>query len=277
MDRDRPRPVIGPGAFKVSGKVSGIDGAKAHAIVWQSRTLGVLNGRRGQTRSCGLGGWPLARPPKKFKTPKGITPVKTTFLSALAVFAGLTGQASAQSAGTDWSGFYAGGGFATGVSNLSVAELSAVGPTNGELGESDLDQFFVFAGYTWDFGTFTLGGELQLFDGSPSGFAGVAGFQPQICPIGTPCADASVFSTIDPTFRLRAIGGYEVGDNTLVMGALGIARADVTYNGAVVTAASAGGRSQQSGPFPVIATESDSIDGISLGFGVEHRVADGFS
>ncbi|MBL4626928.1 MAG: outer membrane beta-barrel protein [Roseicyclus sp.] len=204
--------------------------------------------------------------------------MKTTFLSALAVFAGLTGQASAQSAGTDWSGFYAGGGFATGVSNLSVAELSAVGPTNGELGESDLDQFFVFAGYTWDFGTFTLGGELQFFDSSPSGLAGVATFSSQICPFGPSCADASVFSTIDPTFRLRAIGGYEVGDNTLVMGALGIARADVTYNGIVVTATSAGGgRSQSFRPSPPIATESGSIDGISLGFGVEHRVADGFS
>jgi hypothetical protein len=205
--------------------------------------------------------------------------LKKTLICALAVTAGLTTQAYAQSNGSDWSGFYAGAGYNLGgVSNISVAELSAVGPTNGTLGRNELSQFNAVAGYTWDFGTYTLSGELQLLGSSPSGLDGPARWRPDVCPLIAQmnCADASVLSTIDPTFRVRAVGGYEVQDRTVLLGAIGIASANVTYNGVSAIATDGGNRQETVGPFGQDG-EAGTVQGLSLGLGVEHRVTDAFS
>lgn len=164
--------------------------------------------------------------------------IKNQILSAIALAACISTQASAQSAGTDWSGFYAGAAFDSGVSQQGVAELSGYAASQRPHGESDYDQFSALAGYTWDFGTLTFGAELQTFSENRSGsyIDPALGFVGLVdCRSGAACSYAQAISSIAPRFRVRAIGGYEVAVRTRVMGGLGVTSANVTYRGSFVS------------------------------------------
>ena len=191
--------------------------------------------------------------------------------AALATFTLLTTPATAE---TNWSGFYAGASFSYVMAQEELPVLNATVngaavPTGGATGSLTS----AFVGYFFDQGQFVWGGEVEGFFGD-----GVLFQDPGTCFIfmssTARCAIAGMTGVLDPKFRIRAMLGYEIGPNTLLLGSVGLASADLTYSGFYGRTSMFGwGGAFMDSPAP----ETQTLYGVSLGADLEQRLSDSFS
>jgi hypothetical protein len=187
--------------------------------------------------------------------------------AALVALTALTAPATAE---TDWSGFYGGATFAYVMAQEELPVLTATlngaaVPTGGATGALAS----AFAGYFFDQGQFVWGGEVEGIFGPGIPFQDTG-----TCAGVGPCVDAGMVGALDPKLRIRAMLGYEIGPNTLLLGSVGLASADLTYSGFYIKACLAFGCG---GVIHSPAPETQTLYGISLGADLEHRLSDNFS
>jgi opacity protein-like surface antigen len=191
----------------------------------------------------------------------------------------------------NWGGFYLGGGGGTNSTsqNLSDAVSTSVtgSGTDTTRGLDSDDDFFsghVLAGYRHQLGRFVLGveGDAVFGDEAKIGTHDLdrPGCTGPIAPAGTiSCAESDAFGSFKTKGHIRGVAGFEVTPTLMGFASAGVAFGEADFDGITATIM----RTQS--PFPFVAqrvtgfgsAKDDDLMGLSLGGGLELKVAKGFT